>query len=50
MNLKDIMSKEVREKRSMYSLTLFIKKIKEYVKLFMVIKIRKTVSSGWEDE
>ena len=49
MNLKDMMSKEW-EKKGVCTLLLYLYKIKEYIKLFMVIKIRKTVSSGWEGE
>ena len=49
MNLKDMMSKEW-EKKGVCTLLLYLYKIKEYIKLFMVIKIRKTISSGWEGE
>lgn len=40
MNLKDMMSKEW-EKKGVCTLLLYLYKIKEYIKLFMVIKIRK---------
>lgn len=43
------MSKKWEKKEVCLSDSIY-KKIKEYIKLFMVIKIRKTVSSGWEDE